>query len=45
MSDVDDKQGAAGRAALALHLRRGWSLHSGRPETTPVGTPLLDEVL
>ena len=33
------------RAALATHLRRGWSLHSGRPETTPVGTPLLDGVM
>ncbi|WP_062223285.1 hypothetical protein ACP4J4_14115 [Aureimonas ureilytica] len=33
------------KAALATHLRRGWSLHSGRPETTPVGTRLLDGVL
>jgi len=35
----------ATKAALATHLRRGWSLHSGRPETTPVGTRLLEGLL
>lgn len=33
------------KAVLATHLRRGWSLHSGRPETTPVGTRLLDGMM
>lgn len=31
------------RAALATHLRRGWSVHSGLPESTPVGTALLGD--
>lgn len=35
----------ATKAALATHLRRGWSLHSGQAETTPVGTPLLEGVM
>ena len=36
---------ATEKVALATHLRRGWSLHTGRPETTPIGTPLLEGAL